>query len=151
MREGALRTQRLFEAGAPAAVVLIRVAVGAIFLSEGIQKFLFPEALGVGRFSQIGIPAPELMAPFVGVVEIVCGSLVLIGLGTRLAVVPLIIDMMVALGSTKLPILLQQGFWKMAHEARTDFAMLSGAAFLLWVGAGPWSIDGRLDDDAVRE
>jgi uncharacterized membrane protein YphA (DoxX/SURF4 family) len=90
------------------------------------------------------------MAPFVGVVEVVCGVLVLIGLGTRLAAIPLIIDMVVALGSTKLPMLLQQGFWKMAHEARTDFAMILGAAFLLRVGAGPCSIDGRMNP-AVKE
>ena len=73
---------------APAATLLIRLAVGAIFLSEGVQKFLFPDALGVGRFVKIGIPAPAVMAPFVGVVEIVCGTLVLVGLLTRLAAVP---------------------------------------------------------------
>lgn len=150
MTSRAGRTIRLFNAGAPTAVVLIRVAVGTVFLSEGIQKFLFPDGLGVGRFTKIGIPAPEVMAPFVGVVEIVCGALVLVGLATRLAAVPLIINMVVALGSTKLPILMQQGFWKMAHEARTDFAMILAAAFLFLVGAGPWSIDKRIDG-AVSE
>jgi putative oxidoreductase len=129
---------------APASVLLVRIAVGFIFLSEGIQKFLFPAELGVGRFVKIGIPAPEIMAPFVGVIEISCGLLVLFGLLTRLAAAPLIINMLVALASTKVPILLKSGLWKMAHEARTDIAMLLCAAFLLVVGAGPLSVDARL-------
>ena len=75
---GSLR--RLMTTTAPASVILIRIAVGAIFLSEGIQKFLFPNELGAGRFVKIGIPAPEVMGPFVGLVEIVCGSLIILGL-----------------------------------------------------------------------
>ena len=134
----------LFQSRAPAATVLVRLIVGAVFLSEGIQKFLFPDALGVGRFMQIGIPAPHVMAPLVGVVEIVGGALLLVGLGTRLAAIPLVIDMLVAIGSTKVPILLSNGFWAMAHEARTDWSMLLGALFLLLVGAGPWSLDARI-------
>src|SRR5882724_8600286 len=84
------------------AILLIRILVGWVFLSEGIQKFLFPESLGVGRFVKIGIPLPQLMAPFVGVTEIICGTLVLVGLFTRLACVPLLIDICVALYSTKI-------------------------------------------------
>src|ERR671930_1548855 len=97
---------RLLTTNAPAAVILIRLIVGGVFLSEGIQKFLFPDALGVGRFTKIGIPAPEVMAPFVGVCEVVCGALFLLGLLTRFAAVTMIIDMLVAILSTKLPILL---------------------------------------------
>lgn len=123
---------------------MIRLVVGAVFLSEGVQKFLFPNDLGVGRFLKIGIPAPQVMAPFVGVIEIVCGALILLGLFTRLAAVPLVIDMLVAISTTKIPILLASGFWAMAHEARTDYAMLLGLIFLLIVGAGRWSIDRRL-------
>jgi putative oxidoreductase len=123
-------------------IFLIRLIVGAVFLAEGVQKFLFPESLGVGRFITIGIPAPEIMAPFVGVVEIVCGSLVLVGLVTRLAAVPLIIDILVAIMTTKVPILLAKGFWPMVHEARTDWSMLLGSVFLLLNGAGSWSLDG---------
>src|SRR5205809_3114407 len=104
---------------APAAVILIRLMVGGVFLSEGIQKFLFPDALGVGRFRGIGIPAPEVMAPYVGVCEIVCGVLFLLELLTRFAAVTMIIDMLVAISTTKAPILLKSGFWSMAHEART--------------------------------
>jgi uncharacterized membrane protein YphA (DoxX/SURF4 family) len=100
----------------PAAFVLIRLIVGSIFLSEGLQKFLFSESLGVGRFIKIGIPAPEIMAPFVGVVEIVCGTLLLVGLFSQIAAIPLIIDMLVAISTTKIPILLDKGFWAMAHE-----------------------------------
>jgi putative oxidoreductase len=148
---------------APASVILIRIAVGGVFLSEGIQKFLFPNELGVGRFVKIGIPAPGVMGPFVGIVEIVCGLLVVLGLLTRLAAIPLIIDMCVALISTKIPILLGHGFWRfsvsklpsygfwsMAHEARTDFAMLLGALFLLFVGAGAWSLDARLASKTLQ-
>ena len=118
--------------------------VGAVFLSEGIQKCLFPDQLGVGRFLKIGLPMPELLGSFVGTFEIVCGSLVLLGLLTRLAVVPLLVIMAVALATTKWPILLDQGFWSMAHEARTDWAMTLGSLFLLLVGGGPWSIDAWL-------
>jgi uncharacterized membrane protein YphA (DoxX/SURF4 family) len=129
---------------APAAVLLVRLIVGGVFLSEGLQKFLFPDALGVDRFAKIGIPAPEIMAPFVGVCETVCGVLFLLGLLTRFAAITMIINMLVAIATTKVPILLYEGFWKMAHEARTDWSMLLGSVFLLIVGAGAWSIDRRL-------
>jgi uncharacterized membrane protein YphA (DoxX/SURF4 family) len=132
---------RLLDSHAPAAVIVIRLMVGAVFLSEGIQKFLFPAELGAGRFAKIGIPNPELMGPFVGTFEITCGILVLLGLFTRLAVIPLIVIMFVAIASTKIPELRAEGFWKMAHGARTDWSMLLGSAFLLIVGAGPWSLD----------
>jgi len=122
----------------------VRLIVGCVFLSEGIQKFLFSDSLGLGRFIRIGIPAPEVMAPFVGVVEIVSGVLVLVGLFTQLASIPLIIDMLVAISTTKIPILLEKGFWAMAHEARTDWSMLLGSVFLLLVGAGRWSLDALL-------
>jgi putative oxidoreductase len=129
---------------APAATVLIRLAVGCVFLSEGIQKFLYPAELGVGRFVKIGIPSPQILAPFVGGVEIVCGALILLGLLTRLAAIPLVIDMIVAIYTTKIPMLTASGFWSMAHEARVDFAMLFGALFLLIVGAGRLSVDANL-------
>jgi putative oxidoreductase len=128
----------------PIALVLVRLIVGCVFLSEGVQKFLFSETLGVGRFIKIGIPAPELMAPFVGVVEIVCGLLVVAGLFTQIASIPLIVNMLVAIYSTKVPVLLEKGFWAMAHEARTDWSMLLGSLVLLIVGAGRWSLDALL-------
>ena len=123
------------------AILLIRILVGWVFLSEGIQKFLFPEALGVGRFMKIGIPLPQLMAPFVGVTEIMCGALLLVGLFTRLACVPLLIDICVALYSTKIVTLTKNGFWGTLHEARTDVSMLLGLIFLLLVGSGALALD----------
>jgi len=135
----------LFSTNGPRATILIRLLVGAVFLSEGIQKFLFPSALGVGRFTKIGIPAPQFFAPFVGVVEIVCGTLLIIGLVTRLAAIPLIIDISVAIITTKIPMWSTAGFWSMAHEARTDYCMLLGLLFLLLVGSGPFSIDRRVE------
>jgi uncharacterized membrane protein YphA (DoxX/SURF4 family) len=136
--------QRLVATNASAGVILIRLMVGAVFLSEGTQKFLFPADLGVGRFTRIGIPAPEFLAPFVATFEVVCGTLVLLGLLTRLAAIPLIIIMVVALSTTKMPILVNQGFWVMAHEARTDWSMLLGSLYLFVVGAGRWSLDRKL-------
>lgn len=146
--------QRILQSNAPAAVILIRLVVGGVFLAEGIQKFVFPNDLAAGRFARIGIPAPQVMGPFVGAVETICGTLIILGLLTRLAAIPLIIDISVAILSTKIPILLGHGFWRfslpklasygfwsMAHEARTDFAMLLGSIFLLIVGAGAWSVD----------
>jgi uncharacterized membrane protein YphA (DoxX/SURF4 family) len=155
--------QRIIETHAPAVVILIRLMVGGVFLAEGIQKFLFPGEVGAGRFAKIGIPSPDVMGPFVGVVETVCGALILLGFLTRLAAIPLVIDMLVALVSTKIPILLgyafwgfslrnvpYYGFWGMVHESRTDFSMLLGSLFLLIVGAGAWSLDARLGATRVN-
>src|SRR5712692_8642464 len=125
-------------------VLLIRILVGWVFLAEGIQKFVFPDSLGVGRFVKIGIPWPQVMAPSVGVVEIVCGSLLLIGLITRLATVPLLIDIAVAIYSTKIVTFAKNGFWGTLHEARTDVSMLLGLIFLLLVGGGSLALDARL-------
>jgi len=123
--------------------ILIRLMTGAVFLSEGIQKFLFPGILGVGRFIKIGIPYPEYLAPFVGGVEIVAGILLLIGLYTRIASVLLFINICVAIITTKYP-LLHNSFWTFAHESRTDFCMFIGTLFLLIKGGGYWSFDFKL-------
>ncbi|MEX0799185.1 MAG: DoxX family protein [Bacteriovoracaceae bacterium] len=125
-------------------LILIRIMVGAVFLSEGIQKFLFPAARGAGRFEKIGLPAPEFLGYFVGTFETLCGLLVLLGLFTRFAAMPLIIIMLVAISSTKIPMLFNEGFFYMAHAARTDFSMLLGSVFLLINGAGSLSLDQRL-------
>jgi uncharacterized membrane protein YphA (DoxX/SURF4 family) len=126
------------------ALLLVRILVGWVFVSEGIQKFVFPAQLGVGRFEKIGIPSPHFMAPFVGSVEIVCGSLLLIGLFTRVAVVPLLGVILVAIATTKLPMIAKTGMWSMLHEARADFSMLLGLVFLLITGAGTLSLDARM-------
>ncbi len=124
--------------------ILPRIIVGLVFLSEGIQKYLFPELVGVGRFEKIGFTNPEFLAYFVASFEIICGVLILIGLLTRLASFPLIIIMTVALFTTKIPILMEKGFWAMAHEYRTDFAMTMLLVYLLIYGAGEWSIDSKI-------
>lgn len=125
------------------AALLLRLMVGWVFLSEGIQKFLFPAALGVGRFAKIGIPWPSISAPFVGAVEVICGMLLIIGLLTRLAAIPLLIDISVAIATTKIPMLLHQGFWPAMHESRTDFCMLLGLIAILCIGPGRLSCDTR--------
>jgi putative oxidoreductase len=118
-----------------------RLAVGLIFLSEGIQKFLFPDTVGAGRFAKIGFSDPSFWAHFTACFEISCGTLILIGLFTRLAAIPLLIVMGTAFVTTKWPILLDKGFWPMAHEYRTDFAMTLLLFFLLRYGGGKWSVD----------
>ena len=126
------------------AVILIRILVGWVFISEGIQKFLFPAALGVGRFAKIGIPLPQFAAPAVGFVEIFCGAFLILGLFTRWMTIPLLAVIGTAIAKTKVPELYTsgQGIWYMLHDARADFSMLLGLLFLLIVGAGPLSIDG---------
>ena len=133
---------------------LIRLLVGWVFISEGLQKFIFPATQGVGRFAKIGIPHPAVMAPFDATVEVLCGALIVLGLLTRVAAIPLLIDMAAAITSTKIPILLGHGFWGfsdptvrplgiwgMLHEARTDLSMTLGLLFLLIVGSGGFSLD----------
>lgn len=152
-----LRPRQLLATHAPPATLLVRLMVGGVFLSEGLQKFLFAAELGAGRFARIGIPAPDVMGPFVGGLEIVAGSLILLGLLTRPAALLLGLNISVAILTTKIPILLGQGFWlfalpklarygfwSMAHEARTDLCMALGCFFLLIVGAGPASADHAL-------
>ena len=149
--------RRILATRAPAATLLVRCLVGGVFLTEGVLKFLLPGELGVGRFARIGIPAPEVMGPFVGAVEIAAGLLVLLGLLTRPAAGALWIDISVAILSTKVPILLghgfwlfslpmlpHYGFWSMVHEARTDFCMWLGCLFMGIVGAGSASLDALL-------
>ncbi len=139
-----MQVQKLLSTKAPGAALAIRLMVGGVFLLEGIKKFLFVEQWGAGRFTHIGIPLPGFFAPFDGAFEIACGLLILIGLLTRLASIPLLIDICVAIASTKIPLLLSRGFWPMEADARTDYSMLMGLLFLLFAGAGRWSIDARL-------
>lgn len=124
--------------------IIIRLMVGAIFLSEGIQKFLFPAIRGAGRFEMVGLPSPDFLGTFVGAFEIVCGILILIGLLTRLASIPTLIIMLVAIATTKSDILANDGFWIMMHASRTDWAMLLGSLFLIIKGGGNWSLDKKL-------
>lgn len=124
--------------------ILIRLMTGTVFLSEGIQKFLFTDSLGAGRFAKIGLPVPEFLGSFVGSFEIICGVLFLIGFLTRLASIPLIIIILVSIATTKTEILAEKGFWAILHESRTDWAMLLGSIFLLIKGGGLWSLDNKI-------
>jgi putative oxidoreductase len=128
----------------PAAIVLVRLPVGLIFFTQGILKFTDPN-MGVARFTRIGFPHPSFTAHFVGTFEIVCGSLVLLGLWTRLASLPLLIVISTAIATTKIPELLRpgQGFWFMVSDARTDFAMLCSLLFLIVMGGGAWALEAR--------
>jgi putative oxidoreductase len=121
--------------------ILIRLIVGAVFLSEGIQKFLFPEIRGAVRFAKIGLPEPEFLGTFVGTFEILSGILILLGLMTRLAAIPTLIIMIVAIATTKADVLANEGFWAMMHGSRTDWSMFLGSIFLIIKGGGRWSLD----------
>ncbi len=124
--------------------ILVRVVVGLVFLTEGFQKYLFPETLGTGRFLTIGFSNPAFWAYFAGTFEIICGMLILLGFLTRLASIPLLIIMITAFITTKWPILINKGIWPWAHEYRTDFAMTLLLLYLLIYGAGSWSIDSKI-------
>ena len=134
----------IFSTASDNRVLLPRLIVGLIFLSEGVQKYLFPELVGTGRFEKIGFVDPAFWAYFAGTFEIICGSLVLLGLFIRFAAIPLFIIMMTAFVTTKWPILIDKGFWAMAHEYRTDFAMTLLLIYLIIYGAGKWSLDSCL-------
>ncbi len=134
------------------ATVVLRAAVGGVFLVSGATKFLFDNQ-GPGRFAKLGFPAE--VASFVGGVEVVCGALLVLGLFTRLAAVPLTIDMIVAMLTTKIPLLFgagpepvaappKTGFWAFAYQARLDGTMLLACIYIIAVGAGLWSLDALL-------
>jgi uncharacterized membrane protein YphA (DoxX/SURF4 family) len=136
------------------ATILVRLAVGGVFVSSGLVKLLFDNQ-GPGRFAKLGLPDPAALSSFVSVTEVVCGALLLVGLLTRLAALPLVIDMVVAIVTTKLPLLLgagpepvaampKTGFWAFSYQARLDVTMLVACTYLVLVGAGLWSLDAAL-------
>jgi putative oxidoreductase len=133
-------------------VILIRFYVGLIFVVEGVLKYMRPDQLGTGRFAKVGIPLPALLANLDGAFEIGCGILIMVGLFTQLAVLPMIVDMVGALTTTKVPLLWgdaalypgEHGPWDFLHEGRLEIAMLCGSLYLLAVGAGGRSLDARL-------
>jgi putative oxidoreductase len=127
------------------ALWLVRISVGTIFLSEGIQKFLFAESLGAGRFEKIGLPIPHILGPFVGSVEILFGTLVAVGFATRLSAIPLFIVISTAIATTKVTMFTEKGFWGTMHDSRTDFSMFMCLLFLIIIGGGMRSVDGFLE------
>jgi uncharacterized membrane protein YphA (DoxX/SURF4 family) len=125
-------------------LIIPRIVVGLVFLTEGIQKYLFPELLGTGRFIKLGFAHPAFWAYFTGSFEIVCGTLILFGLLTRIASVPLFIIMAVAFVTTKYMLLIEKGFLIFAHEYRTDFVMTMLLLLLLYFGGGSFSLDKKI-------
>ena len=125
-------------------VLLVRIAAGLIFFTQGILKYIDPN-MGVVRFTRIGFPHPYFTAHFVGTFEVLCGLLLLVGLWTRLVSIPLLIVITTAIATTKIPELFRanQGFWYMVSDARTDFAMFCCLVFLISVGGGSWSLDAK--------
>lgn len=136
--------KKFIQTDASKTTIIIRLIVGVVFLLEGIQKFLFPAIRGAGRFEKIGLPSPEFLGSFVGFFEVFCGLLVLVGLFTRLASIPLIIIMLIAFATTKSEVFIEKGFWELLHGSRTDWSMLLGSIFLLIKGGGRWSFDNKL-------
>ncbi|HUI32177.1 MAG TPA: DoxX family protein [Dysgonamonadaceae bacterium] len=146
--------QKLLRTDDSKVTIIIRLMVGAVFLSEGVQKFIYPAMRGAGRFEGMGFPQPDFFANFVGAFEVVCGIFILLGFLTRFSALMTIIIMTVAIVVTKIPIAMGEsfgpfilrdlktyGFWSMAHEIRTDFSMWLGSLFLIIKGGGKWSID----------
>jgi uncharacterized membrane protein YphA (DoxX/SURF4 family) len=128
---------------------------GGVFFWEGILKFVYANQ-GVGRFTKLGMPLPRITADFVGILEIAGGLLLLSGLMTRLIAIPFIIEMIVAILSTKISMFLgtsplplppvppQVGIWAVLHEVRSEYAQMLTTAFLLINGPGKWSLDAVL-------
>jgi len=141
--------QKLINTTGSISFLLIRLTVGLIFFSEGIQKFIRPGEVGAGRFAKIGFPNPTFWAQFTGCFEIVCGGMLLAGFLTRLSAIPLLIIMVVAFVTTKYKIIGEKGFWSMAHEYRTDFAMTMLLIFLIIYGGGKYSVDKNLTDSKL--
>jgi uncharacterized membrane protein YphA (DoxX/SURF4 family) len=140
-----IKTDQLTKTDHTKTTLLIRLMVGFVFLSEGIQKFLYPEIRGAGRFESIGLPSPDFLGNMVGFFEIACGLFIILGLLTRLASIPLIVIMLVAFTTTKSSVYLEKGFWELLHGSRTDWSMLLGILFLLIKGSGSFSLDQLLN------
>ena len=139
----------------PASSILLRFMAGGVFLWEGVLKFVYVNQ-GVGRFTKLGMPFPAFTADFVAILEIVGGALLLAGFLTRWIAVPFVVEMLVAMLSTKIPMYLgtsplplppsppQIGFWAVLHEIRSEYAQLLTVLFLAINGPGRWSLDALL-------
>jgi len=140
---------------APKATIALRLMAGGVFFWEGLLKFVYVNQ-GVGRFTKLGMPMPEILAPAIAVLEIGGGLLLMMGLGTRLLSIPFIVEMIVAMLSTKISLFLgtsplplppappKVGLWAVLHEIRSDYAQFMTCIYLLAAGPGPWSLDALL-------
>ncbi len=142
--------QQIFKITQIPGYLLIRLILGYVFLVAGLQKFVFPDNMGPGRFIDMGFPIPEFTAYFVGFFETLGGLLILIGLASRLAAIPLAITMVVAIVTTKFP-QFSDGFWAFAHSARLDISMLLVSIFVIYNGSGGYSVDKKYFGDHIRQ
>jgi len=143
-------------------ILLLRLMAGGVFFWEGLLKFVYVNQ-GVGRFTKIGIPFPHQTATFIACLEIAGGLLFISGFLTRLIAIPFVVEMIVAILTTKISLYLghsplplppvppQVGFWAVLHEIRSDYAQIMTSAFLLWNGPGKWSLDAVLFKDKSAE
>lgn len=133
-----------FKTNEMGAVLIVRIIMGYVFLVAGLQKFIFPDDMGPGRFEEMGYAFPAFTAYFVGFFETAGAILILIGLATRFAAVPIFVIMLTAIVTTKFPVLADDGFWSFAHALRLDFSMLMCALFIWMAGADKRSMDYKL-------
>ena len=136
----------------PSSIIILRFMAGSVFFWEGLLKFVYTNQ-GVGRFTKLGFPFPELTAHFVGAAEIIGGLLLIAGSFTRIIALYFIIQMIVAVLSTKIslyfgtsplplpPAAPKSGFWAVLHEIRSDYAQTLSCLFLFVEGAGRISLD----------
>ena len=137
-------------------MILIRIIVGVVFLTEGILKFMYPGELGAGRFAHIGLPYAHFLAPCVGAVEIAGGAALILNLYAGDAALLLLVVILTAILTTKVPILLghhfgvfappkldHYGLFSFIHEARTDLAMLFGLMAILLDSGMRFSLRGK--------
>jgi uncharacterized membrane protein YphA (DoxX/SURF4 family) len=136
----------------PSNILIIRLLAGGVFFWEGMLKFVYVNQ-GVGRFTKLGFPFPVTTAHFVASAEIIGGLLLLAGLLTRATALYFVIQMIVAVLSTKIalyygtsplpapPALPKTGIWAVLHEIRSDYAQILTCLFLLLEGPGRRSLD----------
>ncbi|PJZ47510.1 DoxX family protein [Leptospira saintgironsiae] len=135
--------------------VIIRILVGGVFIWEGIIKFLFVNQ-GIGRFTKLGFMHPEMTASFIGGLEILGGTMLVLGILTKPLSFVFIIQMLVAMYLTKLPLLFGTsplmppqappifGIWAVLHEIRSEYSQLLGCLFLYLSGPGHFAFDSVL-------
>src|SRR3954453_7589248 len=136
----------------PSTILFIRMMAGGGFVMEGILKFVYVNQ-GVGRFTKLGFPFPETTAHFIATGEIIGGLLLIFGLFTKITAFYFIIQMIVAVLSTKIRLYLgtsplpsppappKMGIWAVLHEIRSDYAQILTCLFLVIAGAGRRSLD----------